>query len=273
MNDALLAELTAARETRTPCALITVVDTRGSCPRATGSSMLVYLDGRVSGTIGGGKFESLVVADAQKQMMEKKPALKTYTLHEASPESFGAICGGESTIFIEPQVLTEAIVLIGAGHCALAIAKLAVECGLFVTVIDEREDRARTFPSSAKVLVQADPSEFITNHKWQPDEALVIVSRNHELDRAALFSALQVERIAYIGMIGSVRKVNYVFDRLVEAGVPKERLNSVYAPIGLDIDADAPAEIAISVLAEVFSVLRKRTADHLRVVKRSDRQS
>jgi xanthine dehydrogenase accessory factor len=271
MNDALLAELTEARETRTPCALITVVDTRGSCPRAAGSSMLVYFDGRVSGTIGGGKFESLVVADAQKQMTEKKPALKTYTLHEASPESFGAICGGESTIFIQPQVLSEALVLIGAGHCSLAIAKLAIECGLFVTVIDERDDRIRVFPPQAKVLIEADPSKFIAQHKWQSDEALVIVSRNHELDRVALFSALKVEGIAYIGMIGSIRKVNHVFDRLVELGVPREKLGSVYAPIGLDIDADAPAEIAISVLAEVFSVLRKRTANHLRVVKGANR--
>src|SRR5437868_9887363 len=106
MNDNLLAELTAARQSRTVCALVTVVATRGSVPRAVGSKMLVYADGRVSGTIGGGKFESLVVAEAQNQMREKQPLLKTYPLHESSPESFGAICGGESTVFIEPQIVS-----------------------------------------------------------------------------------------------------------------------------------------------------------------------
>ena len=111
MNDGLLEELAAAHQTRIPCALVTVVQTRGSVPRAAGSKMLVYADGKVSGTIGGGKFESLVVLDAQQQMRCKQPTLKTYPLHEGSPASFGAICGGESTVFIEPQVLSEAIFL------------------------------------------------------------------------------------------------------------------------------------------------------------------
>jgi xanthine dehydrogenase accessory factor len=264
MNDALLAELTAARESRTPCALVTVVETRGSVPREAGSAMLVYLDGKVSGTIGGGKFESLAVADAQTQMAGKKPALKTYVLHEASPESFGAICGGESTVFIEPQVLSESIVLIGAGHCSLAIAKLAVDCGLFVTVVDEREERFSEFPPRARVFVEPAPAKFVANRKWQADEALVIVSRNYGLDSAALAAALQVKGMGYVGMIGSARKVQHVFDELRQAGVTKEQLDAVYAPIGLDIDADAPAEIAISVLAEVLAVLRKRSAKNLR---------
>src|SRR5881227_2892075 len=124
MNDALLSELAAARQSRTPCALVTVVNTRGSVPRAAGSKMLVYHDGKISGTIGGGKFEALVALEAQQQMHEKEPALKTYSLHEHSPESFGAICGGESTVFIEPQILSEAVFIVGAGHCALAIGKL-----------------------------------------------------------------------------------------------------------------------------------------------------
>jgi xanthine dehydrogenase accessory factor len=138
VTDWFFEEIAAARRSRTPCALVTVAATRGSVPRAAGSKMLVYADGKSSGTIGGGKFESLVIADAKKQMRDKKPLLKTYPLHEKSAKSFGAICGGESTVLIEPQNLSEAIFLIGGGHCALAIAKLAVECGLFVTVVDDR---------------------------------------------------------------------------------------------------------------------------------------
>ena len=146
MTDWLLEELAAARRARTSCALVTVAATKGSVPRAAGSKMLVYTDGKASGTIGGGKFESLVIKDAQLQIRAKKPLLKTYPLHEKSRESFGAICGGEMTVLIEPQILNEALFLIGGGHCALAIAKLAVDCGLFVTVVDDRVELLSIFP-------------------------------------------------------------------------------------------------------------------------------
>lgn len=266
MNDWLLAELVEARKSRTLCAVVTIVDTRGSVPRAVGSKMLVYADGTTSGTIGGGKFESLVVAEAQEQMRQKQPLLKTYVLREGSPESFGAICGGEATVFIEPELLSEAIFVIGAGHCSLAISKLAVDCGLLVSVVDDRKDQLAGLPP-AVVVSDVAPPEFIKNRDWQPDEALVIVSRHHQIDREALEAALAVPNIGYIGMIGSARKVQRVFDQLRESGVTDERLKAVYAPIGLDIDADAPAEIAVSVLAEVLAVLRKRSGDHLRLKK------
>ena len=265
MSDALLAELTAARKTRTACALVTVVETRGSVPRAAGSKMLVYAGGKVSGTIGGGKFESLVMSDAQLQMQQKRPLLKTYVLHERSTESFGAICGGESTVFIEPQILSEAIFLIGAGHCALAIGKLAVECGLFVAVVDDRSDQLTGFPAQVVVVPDVEPPKYVRARDWQPDEALVIVSRNHEIDRDVLAAALTVKNIGYIGMIGSAKKVQHVFDQLLRSGVTKDKLGEVYAPIGLDIIADAPAEIAVSVVAEILAVLRKRSAEHLRL--------
>ena len=265
MNDPLLAELVAARQARTACALVTVVGTRGSVPRAAGSKMLVYADGKVSGTIGGGKFESLVAAEAQNQMREKQPLLKTYALHECAPDSFGAICGGESTVFIEPQLLSEAIFLIGAGHCSLAISKLAVDCGLYVTVLDDRSERLSSFPAQALVIADMVPADFIRSREWRPDEALVIVSRNYEIDRDALQAALGVKgTVGYIGMIGSTRKVQRVFDQLMKAGVSESALKNVYAPIGLDINADAPAEIAVSVLAEILAVLRKRDAKNLR---------
>src|SRR3954469_14058070 len=104
MTDWLLEDLAMAQRSRIPCALVTVAATKGSVPRAAGSKMLVYDDGTISGTIGGGKFESLVIEHARKQMREKAPLLKKYPLHEKAPESFGAICGGEVTVLIEPQI-------------------------------------------------------------------------------------------------------------------------------------------------------------------------
>jgi xanthine dehydrogenase accessory factor len=265
MNDGLLAELAAARQSRKRCALVTIVGTRGSVPRAVGSKMLVYADGKLSGTIGGGKFESLVVSDAQNQMRQKQPLLKTYCLHEHSPESFGAICGGESTLFIEPQILGEAVFLIGAGHCALAIARLAADCGLFVTVVDDRTEQLSSFPPQVVTVSDVAPPDFIRQRQWQQDEALVLVSRNYEIDRDALAAALSANQIGYIGMIGSSKKVRCVFEQLLESGITRDQLGKVYAPIGLDIGADAPVEIAVSVVAEMLTVLRKRKPDHLRL--------
>jgi xanthine dehydrogenase accessory factor len=265
MNDALVAELTAAREARKPFAIVTVAATTGSVPRAAGSKMLVYADGRSSGTIGGGKFESLVIADALASMREKRPLLKTYPLREGETDSFGAICGGEVTVFVEPQSVSEAIYLIGAGHCAHAMAKLASECGLFVSVVDDRVELLVDLPASVVCISNVSPVTFITSREWKSDEALVIVSRNHEIDREALAAAVAQAGAGYIGMIGSRRKVRLVFDDMRQRGVPAEKLAGVYAPLGLDIGADSPAEIAVSTIAEILAVLRERSARHLRL--------
>jgi xanthine dehydrogenase accessory factor len=267
MTDALWQELAQARQSRTPCALVTVAATKGSVPRAAGSKMLVYADGRSSGTIGGGKFESLVINDACAHIAEKQPLLKTYPLHESSPDSFGAICGGEVTLLIEPQIPGEALFVIGAGHCSFAIAKLAMECGLFVTVIEDRMEQLSIFPAQIRRVHEVDPARFVAARQWKADEALVIVSRNYELDRDALQAALNTSAIGYIGMIGSARKVTRVFQHLRDAGLTQEQLARVYAPLGLDIGADSPTEIAVSVVAELLKVLRRRSGGHLRAAK------
>ena len=264
MNDGLLEELVAAREERKPCALVTIASTKGSVPRAAGSKMLVYADGKTSGTIGGGKFEALVVDEALASLRQKTPVLETYPLHEGETDSFGAICGGEATVLIEPQQTSEAIYLIGGGHCARAIAKLAVETGLVVTVVEDRAEFLSDLPAGVATVSNQSPAEFIRSREWQADEALVMVSRNHQIDGEALAAAVEQTGAGYIGMIGSKRKVRIVFDRLLQGGVPNESLSRVYAPLGFDIGADSPAEIAISALAEIMSVLRQRTGRHLR---------
>ena len=228
--------------------------------------MIVYADGLTSGTIGGGKFESLVIADALAALQEKKPALKTYPLREGETDSFGAICGGEVTVLLEPQAVSEAIFLIGGGHCAHAIAKLATDCGLFVTVVDDRAELLADLPPAITRVSDISPPNFIASRCWQSDEALVIVSRNHEIDREALAAAVEQTGAGYIGMMGSRRKVRTVFDELKERGVSKEKLARVYAPLGLDIGSDSPTEIAVSVLAEILGVLRGRSARHMRLI-------
>ena len=192
--------------------------------------------------------------------------MKTFPLHENDPASFGAICGGEATALIEPQLLREALFLVGAGHCARAIARLAVDCGLFVSVIDDRAEQLDGLPAQVARVSAMSAPEFIATRPWRTDEAIVIVSRNHELDREALASALQIHGAGYIGMIGSRRKVRQVFEELRHRGVSEDALATVYAPIGLDIGADSPIEIAVSVVAEILAILRNTSGENLRAV-------
>ena len=264
MTDELLEELLRARRKRLPCVLVTVAATTGSVPREAGAKMLVYADRTISGTIGGGKFEALVVDDCLTSLREKRTLLKRYPLHEASAESFGAICGGESTVVIEPQNGERAIYLVGGGHVSRAIAKLAVECRMHVTVVEQRAEMLDSFPSPVQCVADVDAPTFIAGHEWQDDEALLLVSRNHDLDREALGAALRSEGIKYLGMIGSRRKVRYVFDALRAIGITDAQLSRVYAPLGLDIGADSPIEIAISALAEILQVERGGAGGHLR---------
>jgi xanthine dehydrogenase accessory factor len=133
-----------------------------------------------------------------------------------------------------------------------------------VTVIDDRKELLSIFPREVVTVDDVDPAKFISGRKWRSDEALAMVSRNYKIDGDALAAALKVKGAGYIGMIGSDRKVQRVYDQLKKRRVSKEKLTQVYAPLGLDIGADSPAEIAVSVLGEILLVLRKRTGNHLR---------
>lgn len=263
MSEEVLEAWLSAREKHLPCALVTVAATTGSVPRKPGAKMLVIDDRRTVGTIGGGRFEALVIGESLAAIRAGAPILKKYPLHEGDTESFGAICGGEVTVLIEPHGVGEALVLIGAGHCSRAIAALARSCHWHVTVVDDRPAMLDDFPAHQRVVDLA-PAQFIGGHSWRDQEALVIVSRNYEIDREALRAALEKPGIGYLGMIGSRRKVRRVFDQLRAERVRPEQLAAVYAPIGLDVGADSPAEIAVSVFAEVLQVLRGRPGGHLR---------
>ena len=263
MTDALLAKIEEAKASGSGCAMVTVVQTKGSTPREAGAKMLVYSDRSAWGTVGGGKFEALVMEAGVAAIFSGEPVLRTFPLHEASPESFGAICGGEVTVFIEPIGARERIVIVGAGHCGAAVAKIARECGCHATVLDDREAPETRGAGDVSVFGKA-PALALKGITWSKRSAVVLVSRNFEVDRESLAAVLGQPEIGYIGMIGSRRKVERVFAELRERGFSDECLDRVYAPIGLDIGADSPGEIAISVMAEVLLVLRGKRGGHLR---------
>lgn len=259
MNEATFhAEIAAAQAERRPCALATVVASKGSVPRGPGAKMLVYADGTTSGTVGGGKFESLVITEARTAIREGKPQLKHYLLREGEPQSFGAICGGEVDVFVDPLTSGEAVWIIGGGHCSQAIAELAAGCGLYVGVVEDREDQVNRerFPTAVRLVTDLAAPEFIAGREWTEREALVIVNRHAGLDKLALAAALRRGVPGYIGMMGSRRKVARVFDELLAEGCAKADLSRVHAPIGLDIGAESPAEIAVSIVAEILRFTR-----------------
>jgi xanthine dehydrogenase accessory factor len=263
MSD-VLEELLDARRAGRPCALATVAATKGSVPRHPGAKMIVYADGSIAGTVGGGKFESLVIAEALECLARQETLLKTWPLREDQPDSFGAICGGEVTVLIEPQVPAHRLLIVGGGHCAQAIAKLAAECGFHVTALEDRHDILAKC-EAAHVRLTDSASGYISTHSWDKNDALVIVSRHYDIDREALAAALKQDGIGYIGMIGSRRKVLQVYDQLKADGFTADQLAKVYAPIGLDIGSDAPAEIAVSILAEILTVLRGKSGKPLKM--------
>jgi xanthine dehydrogenase accessory factor len=265
VNQEILKELLEAKANGRECVLVTVAATKGSVPRQAGTRMIVYASGAISGTIGGGKFEALVIEDSLATLQTAKPELKTYLLREGSPDSFGAICGGEVTALLEPQNRSGTIYLFGAGHCAIAIARLARICGFRTVLIEDRPEIVQSFEPADEKRVEAEPAYWISGRSWRRSDALILVNRNYQLDRDALEAALKTGGFGYLGMMGSKRKVHRVYDELTHRGMDPKAFGQVYAPIGLEIGADSPEEIAVSVVAEVLAVLRGQTGKSMRM--------
>ena len=266
-DDAFFRDLTRELEARGRLALATVVETKGSGPSRIGRRFLVFEDGSFRGTIGGGPFEALVVADAAALFRDSGPAriLKWYDFFdrelEGEREPTNMICGGSSRVSIELLKAAPALVVLGGGHVGLALARFGRELGYDVLVGDDREEYARPerFPPGVKaVRTDRDYAMPPGSLPRGRDLYVAVVSRCWETDLAALRPWLGPDAPAarYLGLIGSARKVREVLDVLAREGVPAEKLEAIRAPIGLSIGAVTPEEIAVSILAEVTAVRR-----------------
>ncbi len=267
----LYDDILGALKAGIPFVIATVVEAKGSTPRKCGAKMLIYADGSTQGTVGGGKFESLVIDQAQEVRESGELALKSFPLHERAKESFGAICGGEVTILLEPYKQRQRLIISGAGHCGQALASLAKTCDWAVIIVDDRAElfESEFYQEAANSITYLTESHIFQNLDFRESDAVVLISRGHPEDRAALNDLLARTprpKLAYLGMVGSRRKVNRVMAEMRTEGISAEAIEQVYAPLGLDIGSESPAEIAISIMAEILQVTRGATGGHMRTV-------
>src|SRR5213594_4345945 len=232
--------------------LATIVQIRGSVPSFNTAKMLVRDDGSTLGSVGGGCVEADVWAAAQDVMNDEKSRVMTFDLTEESMAEGGLICGGKVEIFVEPIIPVPEMIIFGGGHISRQVSKIATIAGFRTTIVDNRPiyANAERFPEAEAIHSESFEKAF---EEIVPDENtyVIIVTRGHQEDQNVLRWAVQTNA-RYIGMIGSKRKIRSITEQLTSEGIPRERLERVYMPIGLDIGAVSPEEIAVAIVAEVI---------------------
>jgi xanthine dehydrogenase accessory factor len=261
VNQEVFSALATALERGEEVALVTIVSSTGSTPQRVGAKMLVYADGRTVGTIGGGCYENDAFWKAREVIKGRKPLNVRYELTDDIAEESGLICGGQMDVFIEPVEPSPDVYIFGAGHVGYALGRMAFDTGFRVHVIDDREKFASTerFGDGIDVIVDDIPT-WLQTHTLPATAYAVIVTRGHKHDLDALRSLVQAS-LRYVGLIGSRAKVKRIFDALRAEGMTVDTLKSVHAPIGLDIGAITPQEIAVSILAELIAVKHGKIAE------------
>jgi xanthine dehydrogenase accessory factor len=246
-----IAEALASGE---PVAVATVVQVEGSAPRSPGAQMLVHERGRILGTVGGGALEASVLCDAHAALGAGQSALREYSLQGEDPAGVG-VCGGRVQVFIHVLQPSKRVVIAGAGHVAEPLAQLAAQAGFQVLVVDDRPEcvTAERFPS-AETRVVSFP-DLCSQVPLDGHTSVIIVTRSHEHDEVVLRQLLD-QPLAYLGLMGSRAKVRRMFQQLRSEGYSAGQLERVHAPIGLDIGAETPAELAVSIVAELVQARR-----------------
>jgi len=246
-------ELIAKGET---FAIATIVRTEGSTPRKSGAKMIVLKDGNTFGTIGGDCVESGTVTEALEAMKEGRSRTVSMALEEEELGGVGMRCGGKAEVYIEVVNPAPKLLIIGGGNIGAQVAKLGREVGFSVTIIDPSV-RDKDFPESVRLI-----PEFIEGGISKVEitpQTYIVITTGHKYDEGALKAVID-SKAAYIGMVGSRRKVATIHRNLTDEGISEEKLTRIHAPIGLDIGAETPEEIAVSIIAEIVKERKKPEA-------------
>ncbi len=271
----LYEEIVRLRKDGRRAAVATIVNVRGSIPSFKTAKMLVRDDGSIVGTIGGGCVEAEVWQAAREVMESEKPRTLTFDLNQDPKYDTGLVCGGTLEIFVEPVLPPAELYIFGAGHVAASLYEVARIAGFDVTVIDDREAYANRerFPNAQEVIAE-DFDKAAARLAPSESSYIVIVTRGHRDDMRMLRWAVQTPA-RYIGMIGSKRKTIAIFKELQKEGLAAHLFDRVHAPVGLDIGAITPEEIAVSITAELIAKRRKveRDLPHMSWFHRRERES
>ena len=252
----LYEEIVSLRRTGRRGAIATIINVRGSIPSFRTAKMLVRDDGSIVGTIGGGCVEAEVWQAAREVMEEEKARTLTFNLNNNPKYDTGLVCGGTLEIFVEPVLPAALLYIFGAGHVAYSLYQVAQIAGFDITVVDDRETyaNAERFPTAREVI--ADDFDRACERLQISESAyIVIVTRGHRDDMRVLRWAVNTPA-RYVGMIGSKRKVITTYKELEKEGISLTKFEQVHAPVGLEIGAITPEEIAISIVAEMIAIRR-----------------
>jgi xanthine dehydrogenase accessory factor len=258
MNDTnpdIFQEIARLRLAGEEAALAIVVNTTASTPGRVNFKMLVYPDGHILGTVGGGLGEAKVIEAARQSLQDRRNRFLHLKMTEEAMDGIGVLCGGEADIYIEPVGAPPFLYVFGGGHIGQALAHLVALLNFRLVLIDDRIQFANRerFPQAYEVRAK-EYADALGEIRYLPSDCAVIVSRGHAADELILKETLRKDPLpCYIGMIGSRAKTGAVFDHLRQEGIGPELLKRVHAPIGLDIGGETPGEIAIAILAEIIA--------------------
>jgi xanthine dehydrogenase accessory factor len=257
----LYDEIVRLRKSGQKCAVATIVQVNGSIPSYESAKMLVREDGSMMGTVGGGCVEAEVWNAAREVIESEKPRHLNFSLSQEAAYDEGLICGGQLNIFVEPVIPQPRALIFGGGHVSKSISKVATMAGFATTIVDNREAfaNAERFPEAEATFAE-EYEDVFPKLTVNPSTYLVIVTRGHRDDMRVLRWAVETPA-RYIAMIGSKRKTISVVKELEKEGISREAFDNVFAPMGLEIGAETPEEIAISVVAEMIATRRAPAAD------------
>ncbi len=264
MNQSIYQAVSEVEKNNESAALCTVVKSEGSTPRHVGSKMLVYPDGKFIGTVGGGDLEHRVMDEAWMAISEGKSRILTYSMVDPSRGDPG-VCGGTVEVFVEPILPPAMIVVIGAGHVGKAVVHLAKWLGFRVAVSDDRAEFCNPEATpGGDAYYPVEMGKLTEQLRINKRTYIVITSRGSGVDAAGLPSLLESDT-AYIGVIGSRRRWLTTVKALKAKGVSDESIAKVHSPMGLELNAETPEEIAVSILAEILMIKDKGTGTSMKV--------
>ncbi len=268
MNQEILQALLSSVEEREAVALISVTSATGAYEGTLGQHALIWLNSERQplGNLSLGELSEDIYYDARRALLDREHRHLTYTRPD-----------GEVKAFVEVQVQPPHLIIVGAGHIAVPLASIAATCDFTVTVLDDRPQYAHParFPTANQVIAgpfRQELAELRSKSGLDKHTYIVMVTRGHQYDVDSLVEVLD-DPLAYIGMIGSQRRIRAVFELLEkERGIAPEKFDRVYAPVGLDIGARTPAEIAVCIMAEIINVMRQGPAIPMSEQIRQERQ-